>query len=71
MLKRAEAEGRSDDTPEAMRRRLELYQRETAPLIDYYRTRRANVAGVHADRTVEEVAEEIRRVLDSLEGRAA
>jgi adenylate kinase len=71
MLKRAEEEGRSDDTPEAMERRLELYDKETAPLIDYYRTRRANVAGVHADRTVEEVFEEIRRVLDSLEGRAA
>jgi adenylate kinase len=71
MRKRAEEEGRSDDTPEAMERRLELYEKETAPLIDYYRTRSANVAGVHADRTVEEVFEEIRRVLDSLEGRAA
>jgi adenylate kinase len=71
MLKRAEEEGRSDDTPDAMERRLELYGKETAPLIDYYRTRRANVAGIHADRSVDEVFEEIRRVLDSLEGRAA
>jgi adenylate kinase len=71
MLKRAEEENRSDDTPEAMERRLGLYDKETAPLIDYYRTHRANVAGIHADRTVDEVFEEIRRVLDSLEGRAA
>jgi adenylate kinase len=71
MVRRAAEEGRSDDTPEAMKRRLELYDRETAPLIDYYRTRQANVAGVHADRSVDEVFEEIRRVLDSLEGRAA
>jgi adenylate kinase len=71
MLGRAVEEGRSDDTPEAIQRRLELYERETAPLVDYYRTRQANVVGIHADRSVEEVFEEIRRVLDGLEGRAA
>lgn len=30
-------EGRQDDTDEAIRHRLEVYERETAPLIDYYR----------------------------------
>jgi adenylate kinase family enzyme len=40
-------------------------------LIDYYRTRQANVVGVHADGTVEEVFYEIQQALDSLEGRAA
>jgi adenylate kinase len=39
---------REDDTEEAIRRRLELYERQTAPLLDFYR--RANllvsVAGV-------------------------
>jgi adenylate kinase len=71
MLKRAEEENRSDDTPEAMAVRLDLYEKETAPLVEYYRTHQANVAGVHADRPVEEVFEEIRRVLDTLEGRDA
>jgi adenylate kinase len=71
LLRRAEEEGRSDDTPEGIERRLELYDQETAPLIDYYRTRQANVVGIHADRTVDEVFQEIRNVLDSLEGRAA
>ena len=59
MLRRAAEEGRSDDTPEAMQRRLELYYSETAPLIEYYRSHQANVVGVHADRTVEEVFREI------------
>ena len=59
MLRRAAEEGRSDDTPEAIRRRLELYYSETAPLIEYYRSHQANVVGVHADRTVEEVFREI------------
>jgi adenylate kinase len=71
LLRRAHEEGRSDDTPEGIERRLELYDQETAPLIDYYRTRQANVVGIHADRTVDEVFQEIRNVLDSLEGRAA
>ena len=59
MLRRAAEEGRSDDTPEAMQRRLELYDRETAPLVDYYRSHQANVVGVHADRSVDEVFREI------------
>jgi len=34
---RRQIEGRHDDTDEAIRHRLEVYERETAPLIDYYR----------------------------------
>jgi adenylate kinase len=71
LLRRATEEGRSDDTPEAIDRRLELYERETAPLIEYYRTRQANVVGIHADGTVDEVFQEIQQALDALEGRAA
>jgi adenylate kinase len=63
MLKRAAEEGRSDDTPEAMARRLELYDRETAPLVEYYRSTRGNVVGIHADRSVEEVFHEIEDAL--------
>jgi len=63
MLKRAAEEGRSDDTPEAITRRLELYERETAPLVEYYRSTRVNVVGIHADRTVEEVFREIEEAL--------
>jgi adenylate kinase len=39
LLKRAHEEGRSDDTPETIRFRQELYQRETAPLIAVYTDR--------------------------------
>ena len=71
MRQRHAEEGRPDDNPEAIAQRLELYERETAPLVDYYRTHQANVVGIHADRSVDEVFEEIRRALDSVEGRAA
>ena len=70
LLGRVAVEGRSDDTPEAIERRLELYDRETAPLVEYYRSHQANVVGVHADRTVDEVFHEIERSLESVEARA-
>jgi adenylate kinase len=37
MLKRAEIEHRADDNEETIRRRFEVYQAETAPLLDLYR----------------------------------
>jgi adenylate kinase len=69
MLGRAAEEGRSDDTPEAIERRLELYDRETAPLVEYYRTMSGNVCGIHADRSVEEVFHEIEQTLDQVQRR--
>ena len=35
---RAAAEGRADDNPESVRKRLEVYNSQTAPVIDFYRT---------------------------------
>lgn len=70
LLKRAAEEGRSDDTPEAIERRLELYDRNTAPLIEYYRSTRGNVVGLHADRTIDEVFREIEDALSSVQARA-
>jgi adenylate kinase len=69
MLKRAAEENRSDDSPEAIERRLELYERETAPLVEWYRTTRGNVVGIHADRAIDEVFHEITEALDSVEAR--
>ncbi|MGV8923744.1 MAG: adenylate kinase [Thermomonas sp.] len=34
---RAKEEGRADDTPESVRTRLQIYNDQTAPVIDYYR----------------------------------
>ena len=34
---RAKAEGRADDSPDAVRKRLEVYDAQTAPVIEYYR----------------------------------
>ena len=34
---RANAEGRADDSPESVRNRLDVYDSQTAPVIDFYR----------------------------------
>ena len=36
---RAAAEGRADDSPEAVRTRLEVYNSQTAPVVEFYRQR--------------------------------
>lgn len=70
LLRRAAQENRTDDTPEAIQRRLETYDRETAPLVEYYRTSRGNVVGIHADRSIGEVFHEIQEALSAVEARA-
>ena len=34
---RAQAEGRADDNPESVRKRLQIYETSTAPVIEFYR----------------------------------
>ena len=47
---RAQAEGRADDSPDAVRKRLAVYEEATAPVVDFYRNsgRLACVDGVGA-----------------------
>ena len=65
LRRRAELEGRADDTDEAIQRRLDNYHRETEPLIEYYRTR-GNLVTIHADRRENEVFAEIQRALEQV-----
>lgn len=54
---------REDDRPETVRRRLEVYLEQTAPLIDYYRAR-GKLVEIDGDKAVEEVAEDLLAVVD-------
>ena len=65
LLKRAREEGRPDDTPEAIRTRLELYHRETEPLIEHYRAQ-GYLVTIHADGTPNQVFAEIQAALEQL-----
>jgi adenylate kinase len=65
LRRRAELEGRADDTDEAIQRRLDTYHRETEPLIEYYRIR-GNLVPIHGDRTENQVFAEIQRALEQV-----
>jgi adenylate kinase len=65
LRKRAELEGRADDTDDGIRRRLENYHRETEPLIEYYRVR-GNLVPIHGNRSENEVFAEIQSALEQV-----
>jgi adenylate kinase len=65
LLKRAHDEGRKDDTPDVIARRLEIYHRETEPLVEHYRAQGIGV-GVQADATVNEVFNQIQQALEQV-----
>jgi adenylate kinase len=62
MQARAQIEGRTDDAPEAIATRLQIYQRDTAPLIAHY-AQRGIVHRVPGTGTVETIAGEIKRII--------
>ena len=53
---------RDDDQPESVRRRLEVYSRQTAPLVDYYRGQ-GKLVEVDGYRSVDEVSGELQAAL--------
>jgi adenylate kinase len=62
LLARASATPGSKETREAIRHRLDLYRRSTAPLVGYYRELGV-LTIVHGTGTVEEVADTVRRIV--------
>ena len=63
LRKRAEIEGREDDTEEAIARRLDIYEEETAPLTGSYAERGALVR-VDGIGEIDEVAQRLAAALD-------
>jgi adenylate kinase len=71
LLGRAADEGREDDRPEVIARRLEIYHEQTEPVVERYRAT-GKLVPLHAARSVGEVAAEIADALELLgEGAAA
>jgi adenylate kinase len=70
LLKRAEIEGRADDTEEVIRRRQEIYTEQTAPLIDVYAGRDLLVE-VDGMGSVDEVSARVFGALDAGTGAVA
>jgi adenylate kinase len=69
LLKRAALEGRTDDAPQVIARRLGLYHELTEPLVEHYRLQ-GNLVGIHANRSVNEVFSEIQQALEQAAARS-
>ena len=54
---------RKDDEPDAVRNRLKVYERQTAPVFDWYRRNGTRIVTVDAVGTVEEVTQRARQAL--------
>ena len=57
-------EGRTDDTPEIIRHRLEVFHKRTEPVVEYYRSK-GILVGVHAERPIDAVFAEVQEVLET------
>ncbi len=69
LLGRARDEGREDDTPDAIERRLEIYHDQTEPVVERYRAG-GKLVPLHAERSIGEVAAEIAEALELLDEEA-
>jgi len=66
---RAREEGREDDAPDAIARRLEIYHEQTEPVVERYRSS-GKLVPIHAERTIDQVTAEIVEALDLLDEEA-
>jgi len=67
---RALDEGRDDDSPDAIARRLAIYHEQTEAVVERYRAT-GKLVPLHAARSIEDVSMEIEAALDLLEDGAA
>lgn len=58
LLKRAEIEGRSDDTEEGIKKRLSWFRKEVDPVIDFFEEK-GGILRINGEQSIEEVYDEI------------
>jgi adenylate kinase len=61
--KRRGIEGRADDDPQAVARRLRAYREQTAPVLDWY-AERGGVIRIPASGTVDDIAARVQAAVD-------
>jgi adenylate kinase len=64
-LHRAQLEGRADDTRDVIAHRLEIYHRETEPIVEHYRLT-GKLIPLHAGRSIEQVWAQISEALQQV-----
>jgi len=63
LLKRAEIEGRKDDTKEVIENRIQIYNNQTQPLIDFYKNKKKfqSIQGIGG---IDEIFKSICKIID-------
>ncbi|NBC27883.1 MAG: adenylate kinase [Bacteroidetes bacterium] len=59
------ADGRSDDTPEKIKTRLDVYHKQTAPVLNHYK-KQGKVKEISGVGSIDEIFERIKEVLDQV-----
>lgn len=65
IMKRLLGRKRADDTEETIRKRLEVYEAQTAPLIDYYKAK-GNLRTIHGMGQIDAISQRIFKLLDDI-----
>jgi adenylate kinase len=63
LMKRAQIEGRADDSEDTVRNRMRVYEEQTKPLLEYYE-RRGLVVDVNGLQSIEAVQQDLHRVIE-------
>lgn len=71
LLGRARQENREDDNLETIQNRLDVYRRDTAPVLDHYRNAGVQIEEVDGDASVEEVTRRVLQAIDRVAGSRA
>ncbi len=64
ILRRLALRGRLDDNEATIRHRLEVYQSETQPLLDYYASRGVQIAHVDGNRTPGAIFDDVEKIVE-------
>lgn len=62
LLRRAELEGRADDTESTIRHRMNVYEEQTKPLLDYYQ-QRGLVTEIDGQQSIEAVQQDLQKAI--------
>ncbi len=65
LYKRAQVEGRTDDTPEIIQNRIKIYREKTEPILKYYQST-GKLFEVDGLGTVEEVYGRIKKIIETI-----
>ncbi len=63
LLKRAEVQGRKDDTRDVIENRINVYNSQTQPLIDFY-TEKKKLVSVNGIGSIDEIFNEVCKIID-------